>query len=157
VLLASFQHAHALRVCTALAGDLSHALQPADGLTAAGEDIKPGPEPEVLLLFPELCMVMLLHGDNDDDNEEDYKDVEHWWGIWQPDEIWRLVDWIAIKNSMYRRDSEASHSQEQWLQQAYHICPGWAGSVSCEHRHHWLTEGWQSQVTLGHMVEHQAT
>jgi hypothetical protein len=95
-----------------LAGDLSRTLQPTDRLTAAGEDIKPGPEPEVPLLFLELCMVVLLHGDNDDNNEEDYKDVERWWGIWQPDKIQRLVDWITIKNSMYRRDSEASHCQE---------------------------------------------
>jgi hypothetical protein len=65
VLLALFQHACVLRVCTVLAGDLSCVLQPTDGSTAAGEDIKPGPEPEVPL-FLELCMVVLLHGDNED-------------------------------------------------------------------------------------------
>jgi hypothetical protein len=98
--VASFQRVHALRVRAALAGDRSRVLQPADGPTAAGEDIKPGPEPEVLLLFSLLCMVVLLHGDNDGDNKEDYQDVENWWGIWQPDEIRRLVDWLAIKNGV---------------------------------------------------------
>jgi hypothetical protein len=56
-LLASFQHACTLCIHAALAGDLSHALQP-----TVGEDIKP----ELPLLFPQLHMVMLLHGDDED-------------------------------------------------------------------------------------------
>jgi hypothetical protein len=39
-------------------------LRPADGLTVVGEGIKP--EPEAQLLFPELRMVVLLHGDDED-------------------------------------------------------------------------------------------
>jgi len=34
-------------------------------------------------------------GEDDDDD-----DVQRWWGIWQPDEIRRLADWIAIKNGL---------------------------------------------------------
>ncbi|KAI9510943.1 hypothetical protein F5148DRAFT_975965 [Russula earlei] len=37
----------------------------------------------------------LLPEDDDDDD-----DVERWWGIWQPDEIRRLADWIAIRNGI---------------------------------------------------------
>jgi hypothetical protein len=33
-------------------------------------------------------------------DDEDDDDVERWWGIWQPDEIRRLADWIAIKNGL---------------------------------------------------------
>ena len=36
----------------------------------------------------------------DDDDDDDVEDVERWWGIWQPDEIRRLADWIAIKNGI---------------------------------------------------------
>ncbi len=35
-----------------------------------------------------------------EDDDEDVEDVERWWGIWQPDEIRRLADWIAIKNGI---------------------------------------------------------
>jgi len=38
----------------------------------------------------------LLPEDYDDDDD----DVERWWGIWQPDELRRLADWIAIKNAI---------------------------------------------------------
>jgi hypothetical protein len=114
-LLASFYHARALRVRAALAGDLSHALQPADGPTTAGKDIKPGPVPEVPLLFLELCMVVLLHGDNDDDDEKDYEVIERWWGISPP----RATVAMSIPY-LFRM----------------------GGSVGCEHRHHWFTEGW---------------
>jgi hypothetical protein len=38
-------------------------------------------------------------GEDDDDDDED-EDVERWWGIWKPDEIRRLADWIAIKNGI---------------------------------------------------------
>jgi hypothetical protein len=48
--------------------------KPVDGVTPAGE------------------------GDNEDD--DDVEDVERWWGIWQPDEIRRLADWIAIENGV---------------------------------------------------------
>ena len=36
----------------------------------------------------------------EDEDEEDIDDVERWWGIWQPDEIRRLADWIAIKDGI---------------------------------------------------------
>ena len=39
-------------------------------------------------------------GEDDDEDDEDVEDVERWWGIWQPDEIRRLADWIAIKNDI---------------------------------------------------------
>jgi hypothetical protein len=39
-------------------------------------------------------------GEDDDEDDDDVEDVERWWGIWQPDEIRRLADWIAIKNGM---------------------------------------------------------
>jgi hypothetical protein len=32
--------------------------------------------------------------------DDDDLDVERWWGIWQPDEVRKLADWIAIKNGM---------------------------------------------------------
>ena len=35
-----------------------------------------------------------------EDDDEDIEDVKRWWGIWQPDEIRRLADWIAIKNGI---------------------------------------------------------
>ena len=38
--------------------------------------------------------------DDDDDDDDDAEDIERWWGIWQPDEIRRLADWIAIKNGI---------------------------------------------------------
>ncbi|KAH9963838.1 hypothetical protein BC827DRAFT_1118264, partial [Russula dissimulans] len=38
------------------------------------------------------------YNDDDDDNDDD--DVARWWGIWQPDEIRKLADWIAIKNGI---------------------------------------------------------
>ena len=34
------------------------------------------------------------------EDDDDDVDVERWWGIWQPDEIRRLADWIAIKNGI---------------------------------------------------------
>ena len=40
------------------------------------------------------------HDEDDDDDEDEDDDVERWWGIWQPDEIRRLADWIAIKNGL---------------------------------------------------------
>jgi hypothetical protein len=36
----------------------------------------------------------------EDEDEEDIDDDERWWGIWQPDEIRKLADWIAIKNGI---------------------------------------------------------
>jgi len=39
-------------------------------------------------------------GEGDEEDDEDVEDVERWWGIWQPDEIRRLADWIAIKNGI---------------------------------------------------------
>lgn len=39
-------------------------------------------------------------GEDDDDDDDDVEDVERWWGIWQPDGIRRLADWIAIKNGI---------------------------------------------------------
>ena len=39
-------------------------------------------------------------GEDEDDDEDDDDDVDRWWGIWQPDEIRRLADWIAIKNGL---------------------------------------------------------
>ena len=39
-------------------------------------------------------------GEDDDEDDEDVEDVKRWWGIWQPDEIRRLADWIAIKNGI---------------------------------------------------------
>lgn len=59
-LLASFQYARTLRVHAALAADLSRALQPADG--PVDEGLTPESEP---LLLPELCTVVLLHGDDE--------------------------------------------------------------------------------------------
>ena len=53
--------------------------KPVDGIVPAGED-----DDE----------------DDDDGDVEDVEDVERWWGIWQPDEIRRLADWIAIKNNI---------------------------------------------------------
>ena len=38
--------------------------------------------------------------DDDADDDDDDDDVDRWWGIWQPDEIRRLADWIAIKNGL---------------------------------------------------------
>ena len=32
--------------------------------------------------------------------EDEDDDVERWWGLWQPDEIRRLADWIAIRNGI---------------------------------------------------------
>ncbi|KAN0106968.1 hypothetical protein V8E52_010636 [Russula decolorans] len=40
---------------------------------------------------------IVLAGEDDD---EDIEDVKRWWGIWEPDEIRRLADWIAIKNGI---------------------------------------------------------
>lgn len=34
------------------------------------------------------------------EDDDDVEDVERWWGIWQPNEIRRLADWIAIKNDI---------------------------------------------------------
>ena len=42
--------------------------------------------------------VVAADGDDDDGDSDD--DVERWWGIWQPDEIRRLADWIAVKNNL---------------------------------------------------------
>jgi hypothetical protein len=39
-------------------------------------------------------------GEDDDEDDDDLEDVERWWGIWQPNEIRRLADWIAIKNDI---------------------------------------------------------
>jgi hypothetical protein len=39
-------------------------------------------------------------GEDDDEDDDDVEEVERWWGIWQPDEIRRLADWIAIKNGI---------------------------------------------------------
>jgi hypothetical protein len=39
-------------------------------------------------------------GEDDDEDDDDVEDVERWWGIWQPDEIRKLADWIAIKNGI---------------------------------------------------------
>ena len=39
-------------------------------------------------------------GEDDDEDDDDDEDVKRWWGIWQPDEIRRLADWIAIKNGI---------------------------------------------------------
>lgn len=35
-----------------------------------------------------------------DDDEDEDNDVERWWGLWQPDEIRKLADWIAIRNGI---------------------------------------------------------
>lgn len=35
-----------------------------------------------------------------EDDDDDVEDVERWWGIWQPNEIRRLADWIVIKNDI---------------------------------------------------------
>ncbi|KAI0295842.1 hypothetical protein B0F90DRAFT_1637226, partial [Multifurca ochricompacta] len=35
-----------------------------------------------------------------DDDDEDNDVVERWWGIWQPDEIRKLANWISIKNGI---------------------------------------------------------
>lgn len=43
---------------------------------------------------------LVPQGEDDEDEDEDYEHVERWWGIWQPDEIRRLADWIAIKNGI---------------------------------------------------------
>ena len=43
-------------------------------------------------------VVPASEGDDDDDDGDE--DVERWWGIWQPDEIRRLADWIAIRNGI---------------------------------------------------------
>jgi len=39
-------------------------------------------------------------GEHDDEDDDDVEEVERWWGIWQPDEIRRLADWITIKNGI---------------------------------------------------------
>jgi hypothetical protein len=39
-------------------------------------------------------------GEDDGEDDDDVEDVKRWWGIWQPDEIRRLADWIAIKNGI---------------------------------------------------------
>ena len=39
-------------------------------------------------------------GEDDDEDDDEVEDVERWWGMWQPDEIRRLADWIAIKNAI---------------------------------------------------------
>ena len=41
----------------------------------------------------------LVPEDDNDDNDGD-DDVERWWGFWQPDEVRRLADWIAMKNGI---------------------------------------------------------
>ena len=51
----------------------------------------------------------------EDEEEEDIDDAERWWGIWQPDEIRRLADWIAIKNDITegKRPATKGNSYEQ--------------------------------------------
>ncbi|KAF8499619.1 hypothetical protein F5888DRAFT_1633298 [Russula emetica] len=39
-------------------------------------------------------------GEDDGEDGDDVEDVRRWWGIWQPDEIRRLADWIANKNGI---------------------------------------------------------
>jgi hypothetical protein len=39
-------------------------------------------------------------GEDDGEDDDDVEDVGRWWGIWQPDEIRRLADWIANKNGI---------------------------------------------------------
>jgi hypothetical protein len=54
--------------------------------------------------------------EDEDEDEEDIDDAERWWGIWQPDEIRRLADWIAIKNDITEGKHPAtkgnSHEQQ---------------------------------------------
>lgn len=52
---------------------------------------------------------------DEDDEDEDYEQVERWWGIWQPDEIRRLADWIAIKNGITeeKRPSTKGDSRDE--------------------------------------------
>jgi len=55
-----------------------------------------------------------LDPEDEDEDEEDMDDVERWWGIWQPDEIRRLADWIAIKNGIMegKRPATKGNSHE---------------------------------------------
>ena len=53
--------------------------------------------------------------EDDDEEEEDIDGAERWWGIWQPDEVRRLADWIAIKNDITegKRPATKGNSYEQ--------------------------------------------
>jgi hypothetical protein len=39
-------------------------------------------------------------GEDDDEDDDEVEDFERWWGIWQPGEIRRLADWIAMENGI---------------------------------------------------------
>lgn len=45
-------------------------------------------------------LIPVSEHDSDSDSDDDLDDVERWWGIWQPEEIRKLTDWIAIKNGI---------------------------------------------------------
>ncbi|KAH9951550.1 hypothetical protein B0H21DRAFT_716488 [Amylocystis lapponica] len=48
----------------------------------------------------------IIHKDDDDDDDED-EDMENdrWWGFWQPEEVKKVAEWIAIKCDLGEDDS----------------------------------------------------
>jgi hypothetical protein len=53
-----------------------------------------------------------VRGDGDDEAEVDYDNDEYWWGFWNPADVLKLAEWIAMTHNL-DEDADQSTSRTQ--------------------------------------------